>query len=71
MGAALSQGTASSEARAPELACTLLAAAFKAGDDTEDDEEVAACNTLERGLEWAHRSFDELILPSTSVSFLA
>jgi hypothetical protein len=48
-----------------------LAASFKAGDDTEDDEEVAACNTLERGLEWAHRAFDELILPTTSVSFLA
>jgi hypothetical protein len=40
-------------------------------DDTEDDEEVAARNTLERGLEWAHRAFNELILPATSVSFLA
>jgi hypothetical protein len=29
-----------------------------------------ACNTLERGLVWAHRAFDELILPVTSVSLL-
>jgi hypothetical protein len=26
-------------------------------------------NTLERGLNWAHRAFDEMILPATSVSF--
>jgi hypothetical protein len=42
-----------------------------AGDDTEDDNEVAARNTLERRLEWVRRAFDELILPATSVSFLA
>jgi hypothetical protein len=70
-GAALSQGAASSEARALELTCTPWAAAFEAGDDAEDDEEVAVCNTIECGLEWAHHAFDELILPSTSVSFLA
>jgi hypothetical protein len=68
-GAALSQGAASGGVQALELACTSWAATFEAGDDTEDDEEVAACNTLERGLEWACRAFDELILPSTSVSF--
>jgi hypothetical protein len=45
--------------------------AFEAGDDTEDNEEVAARNTLERGLAWARRSFDELILLVTSVSFVA
>jgi hypothetical protein len=27
-------------------------------------------NTLERGLNWACRAFDEMILPATSVSFL-
>jgi hypothetical protein len=53
-GAALSQGTMSTEAQALELAFTLWAAAFEDGDDTEDDEEVAACNTFERGLAWAH-----------------
>jgi hypothetical protein len=63
MGAALSQGVASGEARALELACTPWAAAFEAGDDAEDDEEVAACNTLERGLEWARHAFHRLILP--------
>jgi hypothetical protein len=68
-GGALSQGTASGEAQALELACTPWAAASEAGDDVEDDEEVTACNTL--GLEWAHRPFDELILPATPVSFFA
>jgi hypothetical protein len=29
------------------------------------------CNTLERGLQWARHAFDELILASTSISFLA
>jgi hypothetical protein len=70
-GAALSQGAASGEAQALELACTPWAATFEAGDDTENDEEAAMCNTLERGLAWARRAFDELILPATSVSFLA
>jgi hypothetical protein len=68
-GAALLQGTASGEAQTLELACTSWAAAFKSGDDAEDDEEVATLNTLERGLEWACRAFEELILPATSVSF--
>jgi hypothetical protein len=71
LGAALSQGVASGEAQALELAYTLWVAAFEAGDDTEDDEEAAVCNTIERGLAWACRTFDESILPATSVSFLA
>jgi hypothetical protein len=70
-GAALSQGAASGEFQSLELACTAWAAAFEAGDDAEDDEEVAVCNTLERGLAWVRCAFDELILPVTSVSFLA
>jgi hypothetical protein len=65
----LLQGAASGGAQALELAYTPWAATFEAGNDAEDDEEVAACHTLERGLEWARRSFNELILPSTSVSF--
>jgi hypothetical protein len=69
--AALSKGAVSGEAQALELACTSLATAFEASDDAEDDEEVAAYNTLERMLEWACRTFDELILPTTSASFLA
>jgi hypothetical protein len=64
-------GTARSEAQTLELACTPWAATSESGDDTEDDEEVAACNTLERGLKWARCTFDELILPATSVSFFA
>jgi hypothetical protein len=67
--AAAVQGHASGEAQTLELACTSWVAAFESGDDAEDDEEVAARSTLERGLEWAHRAFDELILPATSVSF--
>jgi hypothetical protein len=70
-GMALSQGVGSGEAQVLELACAPWAAAYEAGDDTEDDEEAAACNTLKRGLAWACHEFDELILPTTSVSFLA
>jgi hypothetical protein len=71
LGVALSQGAASGEAEALELARTPWAAAFKVGDSTEDDEEAEVCNTLERGLAWARRTFDDLILLVTSVSFLA
>jgi hypothetical protein len=70
-GAALSQDVGSGEAQVIELDCAPWAAVFEAGDDSEDDEEAAACNTLERRLVWAHRAFDELILPAMSVSFLA
>jgi hypothetical protein len=69
-GAALLQGAASGEAQPLELACSSWAATSEFDDDVEDDEEVAARNTLERGLNWARRAFDELILPATSVSFL-
>jgi hypothetical protein len=46
----LSQVAASGEAQALELACTPWEAIFGSGDDSEDDEEVVARNTLERGL---------------------
>jgi hypothetical protein len=69
-GVALLQGAAGGEAQTLELAYTSWAATSESGDDTEDDEEVAARNTPERGLNWARRAFDELILPATSVSFL-
>jgi hypothetical protein len=49
-GAALLQGAVSGEAQTLELACTPWVATSESGDDTEDDEEVAACNTLKRGL---------------------
>jgi hypothetical protein len=38
--------------------------------DSEDYKEAATRHTLERGMTWACRAFDELILPATSVSFL-
>jgi hypothetical protein len=69
-GVTLLQGAASGEAQTLELACTSWAATFECGDDAEDDEEVAARNTLERGLNWARRAFDESILPTALVSFL-
>jgi hypothetical protein len=69
-GVALLQGAASDESQALELTCTSWAATSESGDDVEDDEEVAVRNTLEHGLNWARRAFDELILPATSVSFL-
>jgi hypothetical protein len=70
MGASLSQGVAGGKAQAPELSCTSWVAASRSSDVSKDDDEVVARNTLERGLNWAHRAFDELILPATSVSFL-
>jgi hypothetical protein len=66
----LSQGATGGEAQALELACTSWVATSGLGDNSEDDEKVAARNTLERGLTWMHRAFDEVILPATSVSFL-
>jgi hypothetical protein len=62
-------GAASGEAQTREPACISWAATSESGDDVEDDEEVAVCNTLERGLNWARCAIDELILPATSVSF--
>jgi hypothetical protein len=66
----LSRGATSGKAQALELARAPWVAAFEVGDNTKDDEEAAACNTLERGLACARPVFDELILPTTSVSFL-
>jgi hypothetical protein len=70
VGASLSQGVVGDEARTLELACDSWAASSRFGADSEDDEEVATRNTLVRGMTWARHAFDELILPSTSVSFL-
>jgi hypothetical protein len=70
VGATLLQGAVGDEAQTLELVCTSWAATFKSGDDAEDNEEVAARNTLECGLNWACRAFDELILPMNSVSLL-
>jgi hypothetical protein len=58
-----------SGARVLELVCVPWAASFNVRDDVEDDEEAAMCNTLEHGLAWVRRAFDELILPATSVNF--
>jgi hypothetical protein len=69
-GASLSQGVAGDEVRTLELVCVSWAASSGLGADSEDDEEVVARNTLERGMTWAHRAFDELILSVTSVGFL-
>jgi hypothetical protein len=60
----------SGEAQDLELACTSWAATPGSGDDTKNDKEVAARNTLERELNWARRAFNELILPATLISFL-
>jgi hypothetical protein len=67
--APLSQGVMGGEAETLELACTSWAATSGLGIDSEDDEEVAARNTLERGLTCARHTFYELILPTTSVIF--
>jgi hypothetical protein len=69
-GGALPRDVKGSEVRALELACTPQATVFEVGDDVEDDQEAAACNTLESRLEWVRCAFNESILPATSVSFL-
>jgi hypothetical protein len=69
-GTALPRDVGGSEARVLELARVPWAAAFEVSDDVEDDEEAAACNTLERRLAWARYAFDELILLATLVSLL-
>jgi hypothetical protein len=60
----LSQGVVGGGTQSLELVSSGL------GVDSEDDKEVVTRNTLERGLTWARRAFDKLILPATSVSFL-
>jgi hypothetical protein len=69
-GASLSKSAVGGEAQSLELACTSCAGTSGLGVNSDDDEEVAAHSTLERGLTWVRRAFDELILPATSVSFL-
>jgi hypothetical protein len=68
--AALLQGAAIGEAQTLELVRTSWAATSESDDDTEDDKEATARNTMECGLNWACRAFDELILRATSVGFL-
>jgi hypothetical protein len=68
--ASLSQGAAGGETRTLEFVCTSWAATSGLDADSEDDEEAATCHTLECGMTWARRAFDELILPTTSVSYL-
>jgi hypothetical protein len=70
LGAALPRDVRGGDTRVLELARVPWTAAFEVGDDAEDDEEAAACNTLEHRLAWSHHAFDELILPMESVSFL-
>jgi hypothetical protein len=69
-GASLSQGAGGGETRTLELACTSWAVTSGLDADSEGEEEAAARHTLERGMTWARRAFDELILPATSVSSL-
>jgi hypothetical protein len=70
IGASLSQGVVGDEARTLELVCTSWAATSGLDADSKGDEEAMAHHTLERGMTWARRAFDELILPATSVSSL-
>jgi hypothetical protein len=69
-GASLSQGAAGGDARTLELACSSWATTTGLDADSEDDKEAAAHQTLESGMTWERRAFDELILPATLVSFL-
>jgi hypothetical protein len=68
--ASLSRGAAGDDAWTLELACSSWVTTTGLDADSEDNEEAAAHHTLERGMTWVRRAFDELILPATSVSFL-
>jgi hypothetical protein len=68
--ASLSQGVAGGEAQTLEHACTSWAATSGLDANYEDNEEATTHHTLEHGMIWARRAFDELILPATSVRFL-
>jgi hypothetical protein len=48
-----------------ELACSSWATTTGLDTDSEDDEEATTHHTLERGMTWARRAFDKLILPAT------
>jgi hypothetical protein len=69
-GAALPRDVGGDGARILDLARVPWAATSEVGNDAEDDEESAECNTLECGLAWACHTFDELILPTMLVCFL-
>jgi hypothetical protein len=56
------------DARISDLALFSWVVAFEADVNADEDEESATCHSLERGLLWAHRVFDKLILPATTVS---
>jgi hypothetical protein len=58
------------DARTLELACSSWVTTTGLDADSEDDEDMAVRHTLECGMTWARQAFDELILPTTSVSFL-
>jgi hypothetical protein len=69
-GVFLSQSAVGGEARTLELVCTSWAPTSGLDAVSEDDEEAASRHTLERGMTWVRRAFDELILLATSVSYL-
>jgi hypothetical protein len=69
-GAGLLSELEEGSARVSNLARFSWAAAFEVDTSVDEDEESAACRSIERGLLWAHRTFDELILPATTVSLL-
>lgn len=58
------------DARISDLSCFSWVATFEVDASVDEDEESAARRSLEHGLLWARRAFDELILPTTSVSLL-
>jgi hypothetical protein len=69
-GTALPWGVGGDDDRVLDLAHVPWAAAFKACDNADEDEESAVRHTLEHGLTWACHAFDELIPPMTSVRLL-
>lgn len=51
-----------------DLVCSTWAATYEVDALDDEGEEAVSCCRLKRGLGWAHRAFDELILPATTVS---
>jgi hypothetical protein len=56
------------DAQITDLVRSTWVAAYDVDTLDDEGEEAAACRNLKRGLGWARRAFDELILPATTVS---
>jgi hypothetical protein len=67
-GAGLLAELEKDDARITDIMRSTCASTYEADVSDDEGEKAAGCRRLERGLGWARRVFDELILPVTTVS---